>query len=91
MAQLSGGSLVGQGNTNQLISYMKRQTYRNGIPAGSRGAAVADKVGFLDAYIHDVGIVYGSKSTYALVIMSEGSSWTNVRDLAQAVYDFMNE
>lgn len=91
LAQLSNGSLMSPANTNKLLNYMKRQTYRNGIPAGSRGAMVADKVGFLDGYIHDVGIVYGSKSTYALVIMSDGSSWANIRDLSQAIYDFMNE
>ncbi len=89
LAQLSGGSLINSDHTNRLLGYMKRQTYRDGIPAGSRGAAVADKVGFLGAYIHDVGIVYGPKSTYSLVIMSEGSSWSNIKDLAGAVYDFM--
>ncbi len=91
LAQLSAGSLINSSNTNTLLGYMKRQVYRSGIPAGSRGAVVADKVGFLDNYLHDVGIVYGSKSTYSLVIMSEGSSWTNIKDLSQAVYDFMNE
>ncbi len=91
LSQLSGGSLINSTHTNRLLNYMKRQTYREGIPAGSRGAVVADKVGFLDAYIHDVGIVYGPKSTYALVIMSEGSNWSKIRSLATAVYDFMNE
>lgn len=91
LAQLSAGSLINAVYTNQLLDYMKRQTYRDGIPAGSRGAVVADKVGFLDNYIHDVGIVYGPKSTYALVIMSAGSSWDNIRDLAAAVYDFMSQ
>lgn len=70
---------------------MKRQIYRSGIPAGSHGAAVADKVGFLDGYLHDAGIVYSPKATYALVIMSSGSSWSNISDLADAVYEFMNE
>ncbi|HSH55586.1 MAG TPA: serine hydrolase [Candidatus Limnocylindrales bacterium] len=91
LAQLSAGSLINSKNSGKLIDYMKRQTYRSGIPAGSRGAPVADKVGFLNNYLHDVGIVYGPKATYALVIMSEGSSWTNIKDLSQAVYDFMNE
>lgn len=91
LAQLSAGQLIGSGNTAKLIGYMKRDIYSQGIPAGSRGAPVAHKVGFLDNYLHDVGIVYGPRSTYALVIMSEGSSWANVRNLAQAVYDFMND
>lgn len=90
LAQLSNGSLINSANTNALLGYMKRQVYRDGIPAGSRGSIVANKVGFLGSYLHDVGIVYGSKSTYALVIMSESSSWESIRDLSQAIYDFMN-
>lgn len=91
LAQLSEGVLINQSNTARLLDYMKRQVYRAGIPAGSKGAVVADKVGFLEGYLHDVGIVYGPKATYALVIMSKGSSWTNISDLALAVYEFMNE
>lgn len=91
LAQLSEGVLINQGNTARLLDYMKRQVYRAGIPAGSKGAVVADKVGFLEGYLHDVGIVYGPKATYALVIMSKGSSWTNISDLSRAVYEFMNE
>lgn len=90
LAQLSAGSLISQPNTNKLLSYMKRQIHRNGIPAGSYGAVVADKVGFLEGYLHDVGIVYAPKATYALVIMSEGSSWTNISSLSSAIYEFMN-
>jgi beta-lactamase class A len=91
LAQLSAGSLISSAHTDQLLGFMKRQGYREGIPAGSRGSVVADKVGFLDNYLHDVGIVYGSKSTYALVIMSSGSSWKNIQDLSAAVYDFMSQ
>ena len=91
IAQLSAGSLISGQNTNKLLGYMKNQVYRNGIPAGSRGAVVADKVGFLYNYLHDVGVVYETKSTYAIVVMSEGSSWSNIKDLSQAIYDFMNE
>jgi beta-lactamase class A len=91
LAQLSAGSLINRTNTARLLGYMKRQIYRQGIPAGSQGAVVADKVGFLDGYLHDVGIVYSPKATYALVIMSEGSSWASISNLSRAVYDFMNE
>lgn len=91
LVELSSGSLINGNNTDILLGLMKRHTYRAGIPAGSRGAIVANKVGFLDSYIHDTGIVYGPKSTYVLVIMSEYSSWSSIRDLAQDVYDFMNE
>lgn len=91
LMQLSAGSLMSSGNTNTLLGYMKSQVYRQGIPAGSKGSVVADKVGFLDGYLHDAAIVYSPKSTYALVIMSSGSSWSNISGLASAIHDFMNE
>lgn len=89
LAQLSAGSLMNSAHTNTLLGYMKQQVYRSGIPAGSHGAVVADKVGFLDSYLHDAAIVYAPGSTYALVIMSSGSSWSNISNLADAVYTFM--
>lgn len=89
LAQLSAGSLMNSTHTNTLLGYMKQQVYRSGIPSGSHGAVVADKVGFLDSYLHDAAIVYAPGSTYALVIMSSGSSWSNISNLADAVYTFM--
>lgn len=91
LAQLSAGSLMNSTHTSTLLGYMKQQVYRSGIPAGSHGAVVADKVGFLDSYLHDAAIVYAPGSTYALVIMSSGSSWSNISNLADAVYSFMAE
>lgn len=91
LAQLSNGSLVTKTHTSTLLGYMKRQVYREGIPAGSQGSVVADKVGFLDGYLHDAGIVYSPDSTYALVIMSKGSSWRDISSLSSAIYSFMNE
>jgi beta-lactamase class A len=60
---------------------MKGNVYRKGIPAGVNGT-VADKVGFLDALLHDAAIVYGPHGTYVLAIMTDGSSWATIADLA---------
>lgn len=89
--ELASGSLLSTQDTNTLLGYMKRQIYRQGIPAGSEGATVADKVGFLDNTLNDAGVVYGSKSTYALSIMTTNASWGQIEDLAEVVYKFMNE
>lgn len=45
---------------NRLIDAMKRNVYRQGIPAGA-GGVVADKVGFLNGLLHDASIVYSPK------------------------------
>lgn len=71
----------------RLIDAMKRQVFRKGIPAGLSGIAVADKVGFLEGYLHDSAIVYSPKGVYVLVIYSNNSSWASIADAAKKIND----
>lgn len=82
--KLQGGQLLPADQADRLLSVMKRQVYRSGIPAGV-GVTVADKVGFLDGKLHDAAIVYGPRSTYALTIMTSGSSWGQIADAARQI------
>ena len=68
----------------KLLGAMKRQQYRQGIPAGASGT-VADKVGFLNGLLHDAAIVYSPKGTYVLVVLSDGSSWANIADITKKI------
>jgi beta-lactamase class A len=81
---LQSGQLLSAENTATLLSAMKRNIYRQGIPAGANGQT-ADKVGFLDGFLHDAAIVYGPHGTYALSIMSEGSSWGTLAELTREI------
>jgi len=63
---------------------MKKNVYTAGIPSGIK-ADVADKVGFLDALLHDAAIVYSPKGTYVLIIMTNNASWGNIAELAKAI------
>jgi beta-lactamase class A len=74
-----------QASRDIWIDAMKKNVYRQGIPKGIPSATVADKVGFLDAYLHDAAIVYSPKGSYVLVIMTEGSSWGNIAELASQI------
>jgi beta-lactamase class A len=88
LQKLYDGTLLTRRHTDVLLGYMKQQVYRSGIPAGSPGATVADKVGFLPGLTHDAAIVYGKQSTYVLVVLSEETeNWSNIRSLAAAMYD----
>lgn len=87
--KLENGSLVSVADKARLIEAMKRQIYRAGIPAGT-GLSTADKVGFIDSYIHDAGIVYGPRGPYALVIMTSGGSWSAIADAARQINTFLN-
>lgn len=69
----------------RLLDAMKRQIFRRGIPAGA-GVSVADKVGFIDGYLHDAAIVYAPSGVYVLTIMSNGSSWGAIADAARQVH-----
>lgn len=84
LQRLYNGSLVSATSSAKFINWMKAQIYRQGIPAGSSNA-VANKVGFLDDYLHDAAIVYTAKGDYAVVVMSNNSSWTKIADLATLI------
>lgn len=69
----------------RLIDVMKRQIFRKGIPAGI-GVPVANKVGFIDSYLHDAAIVYAPSGVYVLVIYSSGSSWAQIAEVAARIH-----
>jgi beta-lactamase class A len=86
LARLHAGSLLSTGSSNYLLNLLKTQIYRAGIPAGSAPSPVADKVGFLGAYIHDAGIVYSPRGTYVLVVLTKGGTWADIADLSRRIH-----
>lgn len=81
---LQSGQLLSPSSTSTLLSAMKRNIYRQGIPAGANGQT-ANKVGFLEGYLHDAAIVYSPSGTYVLSIMTEGSNWGAIADLTRQI------
>ncbi len=90
LSKLAREQILTAASRDRLIDRMKRQRYRQGIPAGT-GTVVADKVGFLGSYLHDAAIVYGPISTYVLVILTSGSSWAQIADTARQVHNQMSQ
>lgn len=84
LATLESGQMFSQASRDRLIGAMKRNIFRQGIPAGANGQ-VADKVGFLNALLHDAAIVYGPNGPAVLCIMTEGSSWATIADLTRKI------
>lgn len=92
LLRLHSGTLMSKEHSDYLLSLLKRQVWRAGIPSGvPRGTVVADKVGLYGSWVHDVAIVYGPKSTYILGIMSRGGSDPKFADLSRRVYNFFNQ
>lgn len=86
LAQLETNQLpISASGRSKLLNAMKRQVYRQGIPAGVPASQVADKVGFLWGLLHDAAIVYSPKGTYVLVILTDNSSWATIAKLAQQI------
>lgn len=88
MIGIYNGSLLSGDNRSNLLDKMGRQVYRNGIPAGSKGS-VQDKVGFLWDYLNDSAIVRHPKGTYAMTILTKGSSWGNIAQITRDVEGIM--
>jgi beta-lactamase class A len=83
LALLETGQILSQQSSRDTwIAAMKKNVYRQGIPKGIPSATVADKVGFLDGWLHDASIVYSPKGTYVLIILTENASWANIAELA---------
>ena len=72
---------------DKLIAAMRRNIYRQGIPAGASGP-VANKVGFLSGYLNDAGIVYAPNGTYAVAVLTEGSTWGAIADITKKIEAF---
>lgn len=90
LARLANGTLLNAGNTDLMLSYMKRQIWRERIPAGvPSNVEVADKPGWLSGIENDSAIVYGPKSTYVISILSTGASSSTLAELSQLVYNYL--
>lgn len=89
--RLATGRLVNEAHTNLMLDIMKRQIWRERIAAGvPEGTSVASKPGFIYAVQNDTGIVYGSGSTYAVALLSDGSSANALAELSGIIYGHLN-
>jgi beta-lactamase class A len=62
------GTVVSPAASREIISILKRQQDRNGIPRKMTGMEVANKTGALDHLRSDVGIVYSKKGRIVMAI-----------------------
>lgn len=90
LEKLAYGTLMDSTQTAALIGRMKQQIYRQGLPAGSNGATVADKVGFYGNYLHDAGVIYYPNSIYVISVFSDGGSWSQIANLASTISNYIS-
>ncbi len=88
MQRLRTRKLMNEYHTQRLLEHMRQQIYRDGTPAGSTGV-VANKIGFLQGYLHDVAIIENGGDQYVLAIYSYGGQWWQFSELARQVQNIL--
>jgi len=94
---LAQGDAVGPATSAEMVRLMTRQQIRDRIPAlMPPDAIVANKTGNLGQASHDVALVYGPRSTFAIALLSDGGTDYEALKLAMAqasrnVYDVVND
>jgi beta-lactamase class A len=72
LEKLAKGEAVGPKADAEMIEVLKRQKFRDAIPAGVPGGTpVAHKTGSITRIQHDAGVVYGPRP-YTLVVLVRG-------------------
>ena len=72
LERLGRGQAVSAASDREMVEVLKRQKFRDGIPAGvPAGTPVAHKTGNITRIHHDAGIVYGPRP-YVLVVLVRG-------------------
>lgn len=91
LEKIAKGEAVGGDADARMVEILKRQTFRDAIPAGlPEGIAVAHKTGNITRIHHDAGIVYAARP-YVLVLLVRGiqdkkQSAALMAALSKAVY-----
>lgn len=87
------GKCVSKSASRQMLNLLKNQENTSKIPEGiGEEVTTANKTGETDEDQHDIAIVYGTKTTYILCVMSENSSnaINNIRSISKVVYTYLN-
>lgn len=91
------GTYVSADASEKILNLMKQQSHLNKIPAGlPEGTVCANKTGELDLTQNDAAIVYGPKTDYILVVMSDGMNDGNqaihtITEISRTVWNTMED
>jgi beta-lactamase class A len=91
LEKLARGEAVDPARDREMIEILKRQTFRDAIPAGMPpGTPVAHKTGTITRIHHDAAIVFGPRP-YVLVVLVRGvddrkESAALIADISRTVY-----
>lgn len=90
---IASGKAVSREASEVMASLMTMETFDNGLDAGVPSVAVAaHKTGNWPNARHDVGIVFGPRSTYVIAILSDNreGSYGMIEAISTLVYEAFN-
>lgn len=98
LLSLYKGTLVSASSTTSFIDYLKADAINYMLPSGlPEGTVIAHKVGYLEDYQHDAGIIYGTGKDVLVVMLTKGWSTPVTQasaafaQLAQSIWTYMSE
>ncbi|MDK2899345.1 MAG: beta-lactamase class [Patescibacteria group bacterium] len=98
LQRLYNGDLLSKSSTDNFIGLLKASKLNNWLPSGlPENTVIAHKVGTLYGYVHDAGIIYGTKKDIVVVLLT--GQWNIPATeplpvfitLANKVWGYMNE
>jgi beta-lactamase class A len=89
LKRLEQGSLVDEQVRNLMLTSLKGQKYRAGIPAGCNDCEVYNKTGDRDGFHHDAAIIHSNGHSYVLAIFSKGGSNAQIADLTHLINSYI--
>ena len=82
------GKIARAQDGQSILSAARTNRSSDGIPAGTSGISITHIVGESDTIHNDTAIVYDSNyGAYALTVLSDGSSWDRVAELAKQIHN----
>lgn len=85
LKSLYDGTLLSASSTKQFITLLVADEINYMLPSGlPSGTVVAHKVGYLEDYQHDAGIIYGASGDMLVVMLTK--DWTTPTTEAAAVF-----
>jgi beta-lactamase class A len=93
MEGIARGQAAGETGSARMVELMVGESINDRIPSGvPEGTRVAHKTGNWENATHDAGIVYGARSTYVVVLMSDvgfdGDAASVQREIMRVAWEY---
>lgn len=79
--QALSGDMFTRTAKETILTSLKQQRWRQGIPAGCPGCTTANKTGSFNGVTHDAAIVEYSGGSYVLTVFSENGTFPQIAEL----------